>query len=105
MVCIVPYHMVCIVATFNYIQYLVVAYKGEEPEKEHTHTHAHMGFPGGDRGKELPCQYRRHKRHWFDPWVGGGHGNPFQYSCLESPMDRGACYSPWGRKESDMLSY
>ena len=23
---------------------------------------------------------------------GGGHGNPFQYSCLENPMDRGA----WG---------
>ena len=22
----------------------------------------------------------------------GGHGNPFQYSCLENPMDRGA----WG---------
>ena len=21
---------------------------------------------------------------------GGGHGNPLQYSCLESPMDRGA---------------
>ena len=23
---------------------------------------------------------------------GGGHGNPFQYSCLENPMDRGACW-------------
>ena len=22
--------------------------------------------------------------------LGGGNGNPFQYSCLESPMDRGA---------------
>ena len=21
---------------------------------------------------------------------GGGHGNPFQYSCLENPMDGGA---------------
>ena len=21
----------------------------------------------------------------------GGNGNPFQYSCLENPMDRGAC--------------
>ena len=21
---------------------------------------------------------------------GGQHGNPFQYSCLENPMDRGA---------------
>ena len=22
---------------------------------------------------------------------GEGHGNPLQYSCLEDPMDRGAC--------------
>ena len=22
---------------------------------------------------------------------GGGHGNPLPYSCLENPMDRGAC--------------
>ena len=48
---------------------------------------------------------------------GGGHSNPFQYSFLENPMDRGGCplsrlwivyslqsmagYSPWGCKESD----
>ena len=24
---------------------------------------------------------------------GGGHGNPLQYSCLENPLDRGACQS------------
>ena len=24
---------------------------------------------------------------------GGGHGNPFQYSCLETPMDRGAWWT------------
>ena len=23
--------------------------------------------------------------------LGGGHGNPLQFSCLENPMDRGAC--------------
>ena len=28
-----------------------------------------------------------------------GNGNPLQFSCLENPMDGGAC-SPWGRKES-----
>ena len=41
-----------------------------------------------------PLQYRRCRRHGFDPWVGrspgGGHGNPLQYSCLENPTDRGA---------------
>ena len=30
---------------------------------------------------------------------GEGNGNPLQYSCLENPMDGGAC--PWGCKESD----
>ena len=24
---------------------------------------------------------------------GGGHGNPFQYSCLENPVDRGAWWA------------
>ena len=53
-----------------------------------------MGFPGAASGKEPTCQFKRHKRHRFDPWVrkipGGGHGNPLQYSCLENLMDRGA---------------
>ena len=36
---------------------------------------------------------------------GGEHGNPL-YSRLENPKDRGAwqaTYSPWGRKEMDMI--
>ena len=33
---------------------------------------------------------------------GEGKGNPLQYSCLGSAMDRHlAGYSPWSRKESD----
>ena len=28
------------------------------------------GFPGGASGKESACQYRRWKRHGFNPWVG-----------------------------------
>ena len=28
------------------------------------------GFLGGASGKEPACQFRRHKRHGFDPWVG-----------------------------------
>ena len=27
------------------------------------------GFPGASRGKEPACQYRRHKRLGFSPWV------------------------------------
>ena len=26
----------------------------------------------------------------LEGFPGEGHGNPFQYSCLENPMDRGA---------------
>ena len=25
--------------------------------------------------------------------LGGGHGNPLQYSCLENPVDRGASWA------------
>ena len=34
---------------------------------------------------------------------GGGHGNRFQYSCLENPHEQRSLvgYSPWGHKESD----
>ena len=35
---------------------------------------------------------------------GEGNGNPFQYSCLENPMDRKiwwATYSSWDHKELD----
>ena len=36
--------------------------------------------------------------------LGGGHGNPLQYSCLNNPHGQRSWvgYSPWGRKESDM---
>ena len=48
-------------------------------------------YPCGSDGKESSCNAR-------DPGSipglgrspGEGHGNPFQYSCLESPKDRGA---------------
>ena len=35
---------------------------------------------------------------------GGGHGNPLQYSCLETPHGQRYLvgYSPWGHKELDM---
>ena len=59
------------------------------------------------------CQYRRCRRHNFDPWVGKipwcrKHSNSLQYSCLENPMDRGAwqaTYSSWGCKESDTIKH
>ena len=32
-----------------------------------------MGFPGGARGKDPACQWRRDKRCRFDPWGGKTH--------------------------------
>ena len=34
-------------------------------------------------------------------FLGKGNGNPLQYSCLANPMDKGACWAPWGYKESE----
>ena len=54
-----------------------------------------LGFPHSSVGKESVCNVgdlgsipglRRSPAE--------GNGNPLQYSCLENPMDRGAC--PWG---------
>ena len=67
-----------------------------------------MGFPGGTREKNLPTNAgdmgsipgsRR------SPGVGTG--NPFQYSCLENSMDRGA-WQPTvhaATKESDATEH
>ena len=64
--------------------------------------------------KDILCQIRqqriclRHGSPGFNPESGrspgGGHSNPFQYSCLENPHAQRSLvgYSPWGRKESDM---
>ena len=52
------------------------------------------GFPGDSAGKESTCSSGDTGDTGLIPGLrrspGGGHGNPFQYSCLENPMDRGA---------------
>ena len=49
-------------------------------------------FPGGSDDKESACNVGD---LGLIPGLrtspGGGHSNPLQYSCLENPMDRGAC--------------
>ena len=75
----------------------------EDPlEKGRLHTPVFLGFPGGSDGKESACSVGD-----LGSTVGLGrspgewHGNPLQYSCLETPTDRGARRSPWGLPESD----
>ena len=50
-----------------------------------------MGFRGDSDGKEAACSTE--ELGLILGWIkslGGGHGNPLQYSCLEDPVDRGA---------------
>ena len=61
------------------------------------------GFPGGISGKGPTFQGRIQRRSGRSP--GGGHGNPVQCPCLESPQGQGslAGHRPQGRKESDVI--
>ena len=57
-------------------------------------SEAFLSFPGGTVVKNLPISAGDARDVGSIPESGrssgGGHGNPLQYSCLESPMDRGA---------------
>ena len=56
------------------------------------------GFPRGFSCKEPTCQYKRHKRHRFNHWVGKmpwrKAWHQLQYSCLVNPMDRAVWWTP-----------
>ena len=60
------------------------------------------GFPGGSVVKNPSVNAGETGDTGLIPGsgrsLGGGHGNPLQYSCLENPMDRGA----WRATELDM---
>ena len=54
-----------------------------------------MGIRGGSDGKESAFNARdRGLILESGRCPGEGNGNPLQYSCLESPMDRGAWQAP-----------
>ena len=60
--------------------------------------------------KKTACQCRNHRRWRFDPWVrkiSWKRERVFQYSCLESPMDRRAWWTtaPGATKESDTTEH
>ena len=48
--------------------------------------------------KTLPARQKTQEMEVLTPGLvkfpGLGNGNPLQYSCLENPMDRGACEAP-----------
>ena len=57
-------------------------------------TFYNAGFPDGLVVKNLPANAGASGDEGLIPGSGGspgeGNGNPFQYSCLQNPMDRGA---------------
>ena len=70
-----------------------------------------LEFPWWFHGKESTCQYRRRKRHGFDPWVRKIPWSKKQQ--LISVLLPGkfheqrslAGYSPWDQKESNMTEH
>ena len=56
-----------------------------------------VGLPCWLRGKESACDAGAAEDRGLIPESGrfpeGGHGNPFQYACLENPMDREAWWA------------
>ena len=75
------------------------------------HLGLSQGFPDGASGKETTCQWRRHKRCGFDPWV---RKIPWRRKWQPTPVflpgrSHGQSslvgYSLWCPKESDMTEY
>ena len=66
---------------------------------------ARLGFPGGSVVKNPPANAGEVGDAGSIPGLGrslgGGNGNPLQYSCLRNAMDRGAWQATWGCRESD----
>ena len=71
-------------------------------------TYSGKGCPGGSVSKESTCNVGDlGSIPELERSLGGGHGNPLQYSCLENPQGQWslAGHSAWGHKESDMTEH
>jgi len=54
-------------------------------------TPVFLGFSGGSLSKESSCNVGDlDSTPGLRKFPRGGHGNPFQYSSMQNPMDRGA---------------
>ena len=68
----------------------MICYKGEdEPETKSAWTATQLQVIGMAENSET---YHRLKVR-LELLFGEGNGNPFQYSCLENPVDRGAWWA------------
>ena len=67
-----------------------------------------VGFPGSLNGKESACNAGDlGSIPGLGRSLGGGHGNPLQYSYLENPHGQRSLvgYSPWGLKWSETTEW
>ena len=76
-------------------QHVLVSFKGMKMVRMTVAAPAmQQGLPRWFSGKESPCQGRRCRRRWFDPWVGNipwqRAWRPTPVFLLENPIDRGA---------------
>ena len=61
---------------------------------DYMHVCIYFGFTWWLSGKEPACQCRKHGSILGSGrFPGEGNGNPFQYSCLRNPQDRGAWWA------------
>ena len=85
------------------------AYNGGDPglipwRRDWPPTPVFLGFPSGSEGNESTCNAGDLcSIPGLGRYLGGGHGNPLQYSCLENPHGQRslAGYGPWGLKKLD----
>jgi len=67
----------------------------ERPGEVITTSPTLQGLPGWLSSRDSTCNAE--DADSIPAWgrfSGGGHGKPFQYSCLENPMDKGAWWAP-----------
>ena len=78
------------------VQETLVQFLGQEDpwRRDRLPTPVFLGFPGGSDSKESACNAGDLGLiTGLGRSPGGGHGNPFQCSCLEKSMDRGAWWA------------
>ena len=90
-------------STGNSTQYSIMTYMGKEPKKEWMHVYVLLIYFAIQQ--KLTQHYKspmmqKKKIEKINKYklsglrsLGGRNGNPLQYSCLESSMDRGACWA------------
>ena len=68
-----------------------ILYQLSHEGSPYTHTHNYIQFPDSSDGKQSNCNAGDvDSIPGLGRSPGEGNGNPFQYSCLENSMDRGA---------------